>query len=137
MVRYCDGLQEVIFFLSMDPRGTGDVRGVFGGPRGTSLPGGLDIIYPIFVASSAAIAIGDTSSSCACSSRSLCGELAIALTLSVFSKGVFVDLQTACVKVLRSRIPCVVPLARSLLRPSRPGTPVRRGGLVGTHGRLL
>ena len=52
-------------------------------------------------------------------------------------KGVFVDLQTACVKVFGSRIPCVVPLARSLLRPSRPGTPVRRGGLVGTHVRLL
>ena len=32
MVRYCGRLREVIFFLSMVPRGTGDVRGVFGGP---------------------------------------------------------------------------------------------------------
>ena len=34
MVRHCGRLREVIFFLSMVPKDTGDVRGVFGGPRG-------------------------------------------------------------------------------------------------------
>ena len=35
MVRYCGALRDVIFFLSMVPRATGDVRGVFGGPFAT------------------------------------------------------------------------------------------------------
>ena len=45
-MRYCGRLREMIFFLSTATRATGDVRGVFGGPQGTALPGGLGTSDP-------------------------------------------------------------------------------------------
>ena len=46
MVRYCGRLREVIFFLSMVPRATGDVRGVFGGPLATCSSNMFGVVEP-------------------------------------------------------------------------------------------
>ena len=46
MVRYCGRLREVIFFLSMVPRATGEVRGVFGGPLATCSSNMFGVVEP-------------------------------------------------------------------------------------------
>ena len=46
-MRYCGRLREVIFSLSMVPRATGDVRGVFGGPLATCSSNMFGVVEPI------------------------------------------------------------------------------------------